>query len=65
MTTIEIAVPGSWTAGQALAMRALLQQSFSAGYPIIAAVRQDATPDQIEDVYARLTALLRETGLAA
>ncbi len=65
MTTIEIAVPGSWTPGQALAVRALLQHSLSAGYPIIACVRPDATPDQIEDLYARLGVLLRETGLAA
>ncbi len=65
MATIEIAVPSSWTVGEALAMRALLQQSVSAGYPIVAAVRPDATPDQIEDVYARLGMLLRERGLAA
>jgi len=65
MTTIEIAVPGSWTPGEALAVRALLQQSLSAGYPIVASVRPDATPDQIEDIYARLGLLLRESGLSA
>lgn len=64
MKTIEIAVPSSWTPGEALAVRALLQQSVSAGYPIVAAVRPDATPDQIEDIYARLGLLLRERGLA-
>jgi homoserine dehydrogenase len=47
-----------------MAVRALFQQSVSAGYPIIAAVRPDTTPDQIEDVYARLRLLLRERGLA-
>lgn len=64
MSTIEIAVPGSWTPGETMALRALLQQSVSAGYPIVAAVRPDATPDQIEDIYARLQRLLRERGLA-
>jgi hypothetical protein len=64
MSTIEIAVPRSWTPGETLAVRALLQQTVSAGYPIIAAVRADATPDQILDVYARLRLLLRESGLA-
>ena len=48
-----------------LAVRALLQQTVSAGYPIVAAVRADATPDQILDLYARLRLLLRESGLAA
>jgi hypothetical protein len=47
-----------------MAVRALLQRSVSAGYPIVAAVRPDATPDQIEDIYARLRLLLRERGLA-
>jgi hypothetical protein len=65
MASIEIAVPSSWTVGETLAMRALLQQSVSAGFPIVAAVRPDATPDQIEEIYARLGTLLRERGLAA
>ena len=65
MTTIEIAVPSSWTPGETLAVRALLQQALSAGYPIVASARPDATPDQIEDIYARLGLLLRESGLTA
>jgi hypothetical protein len=65
MASIEIAVPSSWTVGETLAMRALLQQSVTAGYPIVAAVRPDATPDQIQDIYAQLGSLLRERGLAA
>jgi hypothetical protein len=65
MASIEIAVPSSWTVGETLAMRALLQQSVSTGFPIVAAVRPDATPDQIQDIYARLGTLLRERGLAA
>ena len=65
MTAIEISIPGNWPSGQALAMRALLQKSLSTGYPVIATVRPDATPDQIEDIYSRLGAMLRESGLAA
>jgi hypothetical protein len=65
MKTMEIAVPSSWTVGETLAMRALLQHSVAAGYPIVAAVRPDATPDQIKDIYTRLGDLLRESGLAA
>jgi hypothetical protein len=65
MASIEIAVPSTWTVGETLAVRALLQSSVSAGFPIVAAVRPDATPDQIQDIYARLGTLLRERGLAA
>jgi len=62
---IELETPDDWTPGQTLAMRAMLQHVLRTGLPIIAAVRPDATPDQLEDVYGRLEALLRETGLAA
>ncbi len=62
---IELEIPDDWTPGQTLAMTALLQHVLRTGHPIIAAVRPDATPDQLEDIYGRLGALLRETGLAA
>lgn len=62
---IELEIPDNWTPGQTLAMRAIMQRALRAGHPIIAAVRPDATPEQLEDIYARLGALLRETGLAA
>ena len=65
MNTIEIAVPSSWTPGETLAVRALLQQTGIGRIPhVVAAVRADATPDQILDIYARLSLLLRESGLA-
>lgn len=63
--TIELECPDTWTPGQALAMRALLQQALRTGPPVIAAVRPDATPDQLADIYGRLGALIREAGLAA
>jgi hypothetical protein len=65
MMTIEIAVPSSWTPGEALAMRALLQRSVSDGYPIVASIRRDVTADQVRAFYGRLGALLRDSGLAA
>jgi hypothetical protein len=39
--------------------------SLRAGHPIVAAVRPDATADQIEDIHGRLGVMLREAGLAA
>jgi hypothetical protein len=63
--TIELDVPNSWSPGQALAVRDLLQKVLRAGHPIIAAVRPDATPDQVEDIYGQLWGLLRAADLAA
>ncbi len=62
---IEIAVPEDWTPGQALAMRKLLQRAVSTGQPIVAAVRKDATAQQLEEIYRRVDALIREAGLQA
>jgi len=62
---IELEVPGDWTPGQTLATRASMQHVVRAGHPIVAAVRRDATPEQLEHIYRRLRALLRETSLAA
>jgi hypothetical protein len=42
-----------------------MQHVLRAGHPIVAAVRRDATPDQLEHIYRRLGVLLRETSLAA
>lgn len=63
--TIEISVPDEWTPGQAIAVRALLQQVMHGGYPLIAAIRADATPDELRDIYGRVEALLRDAGMAA
>jgi hypothetical protein len=62
--TIEISVPDEWTPRQAVAVRALLQRAMR-GHPLIAAIRADATPDQLRDIYGQVDALLRDTGLAA
>jgi hypothetical protein len=63
--TIEISVPDEWTPGQAVAVRALLQQVLRSGQPLIAAVRADATPDQLSEIYGQVGALLRDAGMAA
>jgi hypothetical protein len=62
--TIELAVPDEWTPGQALATRALLQKVLRTGFPIIACVRPDATPDQVTDIYLRVENLIEDAGLA-
>ena len=63
--TIEISVPDEWTPGQAVAVRALLQQAMHGGHPLIAAIRADASPDQLLDIYGRVETLLRDAGMAA
>jgi len=63
--TIEISVPDEWTPGQALAVRALLQRAMYGGHPLIAAIRADATPDELRDIYGRVEVLLRDAGMAA
>ncbi len=62
---IEISVPDEWTPEQALAIRALLQRAIHGGLPLIAAIRADATPDQLQDIYGRVGTLIREAGMAA
>ncbi len=63
--TIELNVPRGWTAGQALAMRALLQKALDSGQPVVALLRADATPDQVAAIYRRVAELIDEAGLAA
>jgi hypothetical protein len=63
--TIEISVPDEWTPGQAVAVRALLQQAMYGGHPLITAIRSDATPDELRDIYGQVEALLRDAGMAA
>jgi hypothetical protein len=60
---IEIVVPEEWTPGQALAVRQLLQHGVSTGQPVISFVRKDVSPGQLEEIYERIEALIREAGL--
>jgi hypothetical protein len=56
---IEIAVPDDWTTGQVLAMRQV-----RSAQPVIGLVRADVTPEQLRDIYNRIDAMIRESGLA-
>jgi hypothetical protein len=62
---IEVAVPDDWTPGQVLAVRQLLQHALRNAQPVIALVRKDVTPDELQDIYNRIGALIRESGLEA
>lgn len=61
---IEVAVPDDWTPGQALAVRQLLQHAMRSAQPVVCLVRKDVTPDQLHDIYDRIDAVIRESGLA-
>jgi hypothetical protein len=61
---IEVAVPDEWTPGQVLAVRQLFQHATRNAQPVICPVRDDVTPDQLRDVYDRIRAMIRESGLA-
>ena len=61
---IEVAVPDDWTPGQILAVRQLLQRAIRNAQPVICPVREDVTPDQLHDIYARIHAMIGESGLA-
>jgi hypothetical protein len=60
---IEVAVPDEWTPGQALAMRQLLQHAMKTGIPIISMIRNDASADQLKEVYDRVEDVIKEAGL--
>lgn len=61
---IELAVPDDWEMGQALALRQLLQHAMRDAQPVIGLVRKDITPEQLAGVYSRVSAVIRESGLA-
>jgi hypothetical protein len=57
-------VPDDWTPGQILAVRQLLQRAVRNAQPVICPVREDVTPEQLQDIYQRVHAMIRESGLA-
>jgi hypothetical protein len=61
---IEVAVPDDWTPGQAFAVRQLLRHAMRDAQPVIGLVRKDVTPEQLQDIYDRIDAMIRESGLA-
>jgi hypothetical protein len=60
---IELAVPDEWTPGQTLAVRQLLQHALQTGQRVIALVRNDASEEQLKEIYDRVNALIRDAGL--
>jgi hypothetical protein len=62
---IEVAVPDDWTPGQTIAVRQLLQHALRNAQPVIAPVRKDVTPEQLQDIYRRIEEVIREAGLEA
>jgi hypothetical protein len=49
----------------ALATRALFQQAVNGGYPLVAWARPDGDPEQVRQTFARIRAMIEESGLAA
>jgi hypothetical protein len=62
---IEITVPDDWPPSLALAIRSLFQQAVNGGYPLVTWARPDADPDAVSQAYARIRAMIEESGLAA
>ncbi len=60
---IELTVPDEWTPGQTLAVRQLLQHAIQTGQPVIAFVRNEASEEQLKEIYDRVHGLIREAGL--
>jgi hypothetical protein len=61
---IEITVPDDWPPTLALATRSLFQQAVTGGYPLVTWARADADPEQVKRVFARIRAMIEESGLA-
>jgi hypothetical protein len=63
--TVEVTLPDAWSPALALATAQLLQHALRDGFPVVTAIRADATPDQLRDICARVQMLIEESGLAA
>jgi thiamine monophosphate synthase len=63
--TLEFTVPSDWDNELALTFYELVQKALDDGFPIVVAVRKDATPDQISQIVDEVQALVSKAGLAA
>jgi hypothetical protein len=63
--TFEFTVPTDWNNEIALTFYQLVQKALDDGFPIVVAVRRDATPDQISQIVDEVQALVSKAGLAA
>ena len=62
--TFEFTVPTGWDNELALAFYELVQKALDDGFPIVVAVRRDATPQQISNIVGDVRALVANAGLA-
>ena len=62
---IEVKVPDDWSPGLAFAVQQLMQRAVGTGWPLITCLREDVTPEQMQDIGQRIEALVRDAGLAA
>jgi hypothetical protein len=46
-----------------MSIRSLFQHAVNDGYPLVAWARRDADPEQVKRVYARIQAMIEESGL--
>ena len=60
---IEIAVPDDWPPELAMSIRSLFQHAVNDGYPVVTWARRDADPEQVKRVYARIQAMMKDSGL--
>ncbi len=64
-STFEFTVPTDWPSELALAFYELVQKALDDGFPIVVAVRKDATAEQISQIVDDVQALVSNAGLAA
>lgn len=62
---VEINIPDEWPPGLAFAVAKMMQQSLKEGFPVVVPVRNDATPDQLEQAFKAIRTVINEAGLAA
>ena len=62
---VEVNLPDEWPPGLAIATARLMHQALRDGFPVVTAIRSDATLDQVSARHARVRALIEESGLAA
>jgi hypothetical protein len=43
----------------------MMRQSLKEGFPVVVPVRRDATPDQLEEAFNGIKAVIQRAGLAA
>lgn len=60
---IEITVPDDWSPELAMSIRSLFQHAVNDGYPVVTWARSEADPEQVKHVYARIQAMMKESGL--